>query len=273
MKDKVCLLITTFNRGHLLKNSLERLTNLTLPDEVLVVSDGCSDNTEEVCKSFESRLPIRYIYNHNPAWSICSYARNIGIKNTECDIVITCEPEILFITDNIKEIVSLHYRNPNQVINVGTIYHQGKDGTTHQDTIDKGWLDMSMVNESEHNTNPINTQGHVRIQNWVAPFCALYRREWLMGIGGWNEELTGAWGYEDILILTRLRIKGVGQYTVKELEAVHQWHEKLPPHIQRKSCQENEEYMKSLRLDDENPNNPNLIANQNKEWGVVIPRN
>lgn len=271
--EKTCLLITTFNRGHLLKNSLERLTYVTLPTEVLVVDDGSSDNTEEICKSFENRLPIRYIYNHNPDWSICSMARNIGIKNTDCDIVITCEPEILFITDNVKEMLTLHYQNPNQVISVGTIYHQGKDGIIHQDTIDRGWLDMNMINDSGHNTNPTNSKGYAKIQNWVAPFCALYRREWLMNINGWNEELQGAWGFDDTLLLTRLRIKGIGQYTVKELEAVHQWHEKLPPHIQWKSSVENENYMKSLGLDNENPNNPNLVANQNKEWGVIIPRN
>lgn len=273
MKDKVCLLITVFNRTPQLIKSLQRLTHLSLPDEVLIIDDGSEEGLEQELKQFEGVLPIRYIYNNNKEWSLCSKARNIGIKNTDCEIIITCEPEVLFLTDNIKEMLSLHYQYSNQVINAGTIFHQGKDGITHQNTIDKGWLDTSIVNESEHNTNPVNSKGHVKIQNWVAPFCALYRSEWLMSINGWNEELTGAWGYEDILILTRLRIKGIGQYTVKELEAVHQWHEKLPPHIQRKSCQENEEYMKSLGLDDENPNNPNLIANQNKEWGVIIPRN
>ena len=89
MLDKTCLLITTFNRGELLGHSLERLTHLTIPDEVLVVDDGSSDGTDAVVKSFEGRLPIKYIYNYNPDWSICSMARNIGIKNTDCEIIIT----------------------------------------------------------------------------------------------------------------------------------------------------------------------------------------
>lgn len=74
------LLITTFNRGGLLQNSLERLTQLALPDEVLVVDDGGADNTEEVCASFNDRLPIRYVYHNNPGQTICSFARNVGVK-------------------------------------------------------------------------------------------------------------------------------------------------------------------------------------------------
>jgi glycosyltransferase involved in cell wall biosynthesis len=37
---KTCLLITTFKRPTQLDNSLKRLCNLTLPDEILVVDDG-----------------------------------------------------------------------------------------------------------------------------------------------------------------------------------------------------------------------------------------
>ena len=67
---KTTLLITTYNRAHLLYNSLMRLKSLTIPDEVLIVDDGSSDNTEQVCKDFEVHLPIKYIYNHNPDWFV-----------------------------------------------------------------------------------------------------------------------------------------------------------------------------------------------------------
>lgn len=272
MKDKVCLLITVFNRTPQLIRSLQRLNHLTLPDEILIVDDGSTSGLEQELKQFD--LPIRYIYNHNPDWSICSMARNIGIKNTDCDIVITCEPEILFITDNVKEMITLHYQNPNKVINVGTIYHQGKDGVTHQDTIDKGWLDLSMVNNSDHNTNPKHSKGHAKIQNWVAPFCALYRREWLMSIGGWDEEFV-KWGFDDTDLLTRLRVSKlhINQITDINLEAVHQYHDKLPPDAQRKACLFNEKRMMDKNLNDGGEDNPYIIANQNKEWGVIIPRN
>lgn len=57
MNNKVCLLITTRNRSHLLNRSLERLTRLTIPDEVLVIDDGGDDNCETTAMNFVGRLP------------------------------------------------------------------------------------------------------------------------------------------------------------------------------------------------------------------------
>lgn len=265
--DKVCLLITVFNRTNQLINSLRRLIHLTLPDEILIVDDGSEPELEQELKQFEGILPIRYIYNNNKDWSICSMARNIGIKNTDCDIIITSEPEILFITDNIKEMLSLHYQT-NEIISIGTIYHQGELGTTGDRTIEEGWIDMTVVNKSEHNTNPKNPKGYAQISGWVAPFSALYRKEWLMEINGWDEEFI-SWGFDDIDLLSRLRIKGYNQHIANELSAIHQWHSKLPPDVQSKACVYNEQRMIDKNLNNGGINNPHLIANQNKEWGVI----
>lgn len=271
--NKTCLLITTFNRGHLLKHNLERLTRLTLPDEVLVISDGCSDNTEEVCKSFEGRLPIRCIYNHNPDWSICSMARNIGIKNTDCDIIITAEPELFFITDLIKQMLELHKQNPEHVINAGTVYHMGREGSIESSMYDNPVL--KNVNESDSKTFPTNPKGYAKIQGWVAPFSALYVRDWLFEINGWDESFV-KWGHDDTDLLTRLRIKGKHNMIIpREIEVIHQWHPTLPPAAQQAAVQHNDKIMmeKKLSVDGyEDPNNPQLIANIGKEWGIIKTR-
>lgn len=271
--NKTCLLITTFNRSHLLKHNLERLTRLTLPDEVLVISDGCSDNTEEVCKSFESRLPIRYIYNHNPDWSICSMARNIGVKNTDCEIIITAEPELFFITDLIKQMLELHEQHPEHVINAGTVYHMGRQGAIAPSMYDNPVL--KDVFESTHSTFPPNPKGYTKIQGWIAPFSALYVRDWLLKVGGWDESFI-QWGHDDTDLLTRLRIKDNHNLIIpKEIEVIHQWHPTLPPAAQYAAVQHNEKVMKEKNLnvnEIEDPNNPNLIANQGKEWGVIKTR-
>ena len=89
----VCLLVTTWNRTALLANSLQRLAGgLTLPDEILVVDDGGSDGCEGLCERarVEWGLPVRYLYNHRPYEAMCSQARNVGIKHTDADLIITC---------------------------------------------------------------------------------------------------------------------------------------------------------------------------------------
>ena len=261
------------NRSAQLNRSLERLCHLTLPDEVLVINDGGQDNCEETVRNFESRLPIRYIYNHNPEWSICSMARNIGIKNTDCDIIITSEPEILFITDVVAQMKQKHLEIPNKVISAGTIYHMGPEATLHHNMISDphNQMQFEAVNESGHGTYPTNPKGYSRIQGWVAPFLALYRREWLMAINGWDESFV-KWGMDDTDLLTRLCITGeLGQDIARDIECIHQWHDKLPPNVQFDAVQQNERMMKAKSFD-RNDSNNNLVANKNTEWGIIKTR-
>lgn len=270
MNNKVCLLITTRNRSHLLNRSLERLTRLTIPDEVLVIDDGGDDNCETTAMNFVGRLPVKYIYNHEPEWTICSMARNIGIKNTDCDIVITAEPEMLFITDVVAQMLQKHQEIPNKVISAGTIYHMGQHATLHNDMITNpaNRLLQEAVNVSSHGTYPVNSKGYARIQGWVAPFSALYRKEWLMGIGGWDESFIH-WGYDDTDLLTRLSFSGIGQDIARDIECIHQWHDKLAPDVQHSAVIKNEKIMVSKNLC---VGSPNIVANINKEWGIIKTR-
>lgn len=270
--DRVCLLITVFNRPLQLRNSLSRLCNLTIPTEILIVDDGSEDSVHQVVQEFENILPIRYIYNNNREWSICSMARNIGIKNTDCEIVITSEPEILFITDVIGQMLEYHTRIPGKVISAGTIYHMGHQATLHHDMITDPVhrLQLELVNDSGHGTNPTSPNGYARIQGWVAPFAALYRREWLMELQGWDEQFID-WGWDDTDLLTRLSFNGVGQEIARDIECIHQWHEKLPADVQFRAVQYNEGRMNSKTFEKANPDN-DLVANKGLEWGIIKSR-
>lgn len=268
---KTCLGITTFNRAHLLQNSLERLTHLTLPDEIIVVSDGCSDNTEEVCRSFEGRLPIRYIYNHNPEWSICSMARNIIVKNTECDIIITSEPELIFVTDIIAQMLADRLKYPNEVISAGVVYHAQANTTFNPGFITDpvNALKDEIVEDYQIEPRPYHQSGYCKTLNHQATFVALYERQWLLDINGWDEEFPGAWGVDDWDLCTRLRINHINQHICPEMEVIHQFHEHLVPHIMGQALVDNEAWMRAKRLDECQPGDPALIANKNREWGVI----
>lgn len=271
---KTCLLITTFNRGSLLRHSLKRLSRLTLPDEILIVDDGSTDNTEEVVLEFQN-LPIRYIYNHNPEWSICSYARNIGVKNTDCEIIITAEPELFFITDVVAQMLENHEAIPNHLISAGTIYHQGHKGVIRPNMYDNPFADtfhLTKAETSTNNPNPNDPRGYVKIQGWQATYTALYRKEWLEAVGGWDEQFPACYGVDDIDVATRIRILlGVNQVIQSDIAVIHQWHPK-PPQIIRNATQKNMDYFHAKNLSvngNEDITNPNLIANRNIEWGVI----
>ncbi len=284
---KTCLLITTFNRANQLNNSLQRLCNLTLPDEVLIVDDGSTDNTEQVVRDFEGKLPIKYIYNHNPDWSICSFARNIGLKNTDADIIITSEPELLFVTDIVKQMLEEREKYPNEIISAGVIYHAQANTSFNPGLISdpQSALKDEIVEQYQIQPRQYNQSGYVRTENMQATFTCLYERKWLMDIGGWDEGFPGNYGVDDWELCTRLRINGINQHICPEMEALHQLHEHQPPHIQGPAVRDNDEYFKAKRLDLVEKDifekkrlgtyseiDPNLIANKGKDWGVIKPR-
>lgn len=271
---KTTLLITTFNRANLLNNSLQRLCNLTLPDEVLVVDDGSSDNTKQICDDFSSKLPLRYIYNHNPRWSICSMARNIGVKNAIGDIIITSEPELLFVTDIVDQMLKSRLNHPNEIISVGTVYHAQASAAFNPGllTDPASALKSEIVENYQIQPRSYHQNGYVKTLNLQATFAALYEKKWLTELGGWDEEFPGAWGFDDIELCTRLRINGINQHICLEMEAIHQWHPHLPPHVQGPASSANDEYFKSKRLDLLGKGDPGLIANKGKDWGVIIKR-
>lgn len=278
------LLITTFNRAVQLRNSLNRLTHLTLPDTITVVDDGSSDNAMSVVNEFSGKLPIKYIFNNNPEHSICSFARNIGIKNTDADIIITAEPEILFITDVIKQMLDDHAKYPDQLISAGTIYHQQTDNRFNPEFLldAQAALKSEIVEDYEIQPRSYRTDGLVKCINHQATFAALYKRSWLEELGGWDEDFPGNYGFDDIELCTRLRINGINQFIDSEIECLHQWHPHQPPHIQGEAVKLNDEYFKSKRLDEVekdifeakrkgeyNQVDERLIANRTHPWGVI----
>ncbi len=271
---KSTLLITTFNRSHLLNKSLERLTRLTLPDDILIVDDGSIDNTFETVENFKNRLPIRYIYNHNPKLSICSFARNIGLKNIDSDIIITSEPEIFFVTDVVKQMLEQHQQKEKNIITSGVVYHQGVQGNIcnnmMENPIEQLKKESTLINESLHNTIPNNSKGYAKIKNWSATFVALYRREWLMDINGWDEEFPGCYGFDDIDLCTRLnRYLNIGQIISQEIETIHQYHGQSPDIGNAVII--NSKYFEQKQCYD-NPEKCEYVANKNKEWGVLKTR-
>lgn len=261
---KQTLLITTYNRAPLLFNSLRRLAQLTVPDEILIVDDGSTDNTAEVAATAirELGLPISYLYNHNPDWTICSFARNIGIVHAQNDWIVTAEPELFFVTDVCAQFAELHEGHELEVISAGTIYFQPEGGAEPSTNVEGLEVAGDYTPPTDHET----------AIGWVAPFTALYYRPWIEMVGGWDEEFPGPWGWDDIDLLTRLRIKGINQHIALNVHALHQWHG--PKHRGDVNYQ-NENYFRAKDFvagGVESPDLPDVVANRDHPWGVLHDR-
>jgi len=62
---KVSVMVLTFNRSKLLKETIDSILNQTFKDfEIIVVDNYSTDNTEEVVKSYNDNR-IKYFKNKN----------------------------------------------------------------------------------------------------------------------------------------------------------------------------------------------------------------
>lgn len=226
------------NRGSLLERSLRELANWTLPNEILVIDDGGTDDTEGVCQRMADLLPIRYLFHDNPGPSLCSEARNVGLKSTEAEILVTCEPECYFKTDAIAQMLAIHGENPSCIVNAGTVEKERRNGSIEV------------------------------LREWQATHCTLFRRDWLLEIGGWDESFPDPWGWEDEDLVTRLNNRGHEMLKPQEIIVRHQWHD--PVIIDQGP--NSKHFFDKLVDEDRTVAEHLVVANQGTEWGKLKSR-
>jgi glucosyl-dolichyl phosphate glucuronosyltransferase len=88
--------ICTWNRSMLLRQTLDQMTRLAIPEgiswELLVVNNNSSDTTEEVIKSFSGSLPIRYLFEPETG---LSNARNCAVRHARGEYIIWTDDDVL----------------------------------------------------------------------------------------------------------------------------------------------------------------------------------
>jgi glycosyltransferase involved in cell wall biosynthesis len=275
----ITMAITTFNRASQFSRTLQRLSQLTKPDEIIVIDDGSWDTTSDVVEHAKAHwgLNINYMYRHFPTYDSCCIARNIALKAATGDYFMTCEPEVLFVTDVVAEFKKTIEEVPNNIVTQKIIYFTNPKTPHHDDIVNNP---QRLLNEfwdvrtrNQHGVDDFPQSTVVR-DFVVSPFTGIYKKEWLMDIGGWDEDFSllnggAGYGWEDIDLITRLRIKGHNQQMIGEI--IHQWHDRPPGHkANGQVLSEDIIKRKKLNIDNyEDPNNPELIANKNREWGVL----
>ncbi len=115
------IIIPTRNRSELLQKALESLTKQTLNAnqfEVLVVDNGSTDNTAEVCQRFQGKLEkLRYFYEATPGLHI---GRHKGYEEACGDILVYIDDDIEALP-NWLEAIQDCFSNPEVALVGGNI--------------------------------------------------------------------------------------------------------------------------------------------------------
>ena len=246
--SEISMIMTSYNRARLLGRSLSRLKNLTLPDEIIVVDDGGSDDTRDVCSWYagEYQMPITYVYNDRPGYGNRCQPTNVAIKLAMHDLILHTEPEVEFLTDVVR------------------LFGEAVD--SHPDDILAPWYGLhDSWEECEIKDCFVACPGNGLHDNGGNAF--LYRRSWIEEIGGWDESLEPG-GYDDIDFHMRLSWIGHRQVPISLTEIRHRWHDTIPWNAGSASAQpaslRNKERVEAKRYPED------LIANKGREWGMLL---
>jgi glycosyltransferase involved in cell wall biosynthesis len=271
----ISLIISVFNRTEQLRKNLLRFKYLTLPDEIVIVDDGTHIKNEvpNMLKTLDFlKGKIKYIRHENPDWDSCSIPKNIGLKNATGDILIYSEPENIFMGDIVEKAKTLPR---NKFFFQDWIYF-GKNTSPPfpEDRLDDplaylneyGWHKWQSGTVDVHGGLPTYTKAVM-----VSPWYIVIRKKDLMAIGGWDEMMSkknggGAWGFDDIDLITRLRESRIMAMTIP-ISVIHQWHDRPPQAIQD-SWGPNEEIMNSKKKEDTGDYKEEfIVANKGRGWG------
>lgn len=114
----ISVIIPTYNRKEFLREILSSLAQQSYPSdrfEVIVIDDGSTDGTKEIAaETFP--FALRYFWQTNQGDAA---ARNLGAQQSQADILVFLDDDILVEPDYLTYLVCEHEMQPNRIV-VGT---------------------------------------------------------------------------------------------------------------------------------------------------------
>jgi glycosyltransferase involved in cell wall biosynthesis len=181
----VTIVIPCFNHADYLGEAIESALNQSIECEIIVVDDGSTDNTAEVCKQY----PVKYIYQENKGLPA---SRNTGIEAATQNYIICLDADDKLEPTAAEKCLKL------VKINTGFV----RTGLKHF-----GDLDVELT-----------PSPYISKEDWLVnnqAYCtALFPKKVWEKVGGWDESMTD--GYEDWDFWARIVWSGYDVETVHE---------------------------------------------------------
>lgn len=193
MRQKVSVILPTYNRAELLLRAIESVLEQTYEEfELLVIDDGSTDNTREMVEGVKDpRIQyIRLEKNSGPA-----HARNIGIANAKYDYIAFHDSDDRWRKEKLEKQMDRLELDSNRI---GLVYGCCEyNGLLQQ----KGYIPRQEI-ELEKKRGFIYP--HLLEENLIGMPSLLVRRECIEKVGGFNENFPSLEDYEWILRLSSL---------------------------------------------------------------------
>lgn len=240
MNPTVSIVLSCFNRGRLLRKTLDSIRAQDLESEIIVVEDGEDGLTQTAARNAGARY-YQKDRTDLPEFQNPSRVHNIGIRRATGDIVVLMGGEVMFETkpNGLRDLVAPVIANP-EVTTTPLVQSLDRDGKFLE------WL---------------SAPKDCPRAGWIINFCLAVRRNALFMIRGFEESYTG-YGYEDDQFMFSLRKIGVIPTYVSDVLVSHQWHERKNYQYENPQGKEQLERFLSEVQAGRAPH-----ANVNRDWG------
>jgi GT2 family glycosyltransferase len=269
MNNKVSILLPSYKREHLLKWGLFSLAKqkISYDYEIIVLNDGIHDGTEALVNSYKDKLNIRYIFTGHrnvegkgEFWRVPGMCLNVGVKQSDGDILIFCCPEIFHINNTIDILTKGTIENPNSMV-----IPLGKDD------LNPGTF-LKHVNDTNGNIDINQFNPHPKVAT-IYPFLMGMTRKVFTDIGGYDEKMGGYTMrgntkvynscYDDSDLTYRLKRNGVTYVEKLDAKMIHLYH----PRGNAKGPLFMIGHRINKNIFNQHNRNGVIVVNQGVEWG------
>ncbi len=101
-EQSIAVIISTRNRAYCLQKALDSISQQTrLPDEVIIVNDGSSDNTPDLIQDWKRTTPFPVKLLDTPPQGVVK-ARNLAMRCCESDLVAMLDDDDFYTPEHLR---------------------------------------------------------------------------------------------------------------------------------------------------------------------------
>lgn len=144
----VSIVLSVYNEEGVIREKIDNFLNLDYPQErleLIVVSDTCSDRTEEIVKAFESNR-IRLLVQEKRSGKTLNLNR--GVSEAKGEIIVFTDANSMFDRDAVRKLVR-HFADPSiGLVSGKSIYLNSANGTEETGGLYRRYEDYIKEQES-----------------------------------------------------------------------------------------------------------------------------
>jgi glycosyltransferase involved in cell wall biosynthesis len=213
---RVSVVIPTYNRGELLRETIDSVLAQTYHDfEIIVVDDGSTDNTAQLLTRYQD--DVRLVYRAHKNCGVAA-TRNHGIRLARGEFLAFLDSDDRWLPQKLERQLQFADAHPEYGLIATEISSFNKRGAV-----------KAQNKTATYRIKNGHVVEHLLFGNWIQTSTVLARRECVQAVGGFDEEV-GQFG-EDWLTWMRIAARSAIYFMPEPLVEYRIHEESLTSHL------------------------------------------